>query len=87
VKTEFYVQFQRKGNALVATALTQGRPKVVRRGTGSVMVRFAVEIPGWVFDPLDLVATYQVPAEHTEPLIRLDSLGPDPEKIDVAAES
>ena len=46
------------------------------RGSGAISVKFVADIPLWVFDPLDLVADTVVPADYTEPVIRLEAVGP-----------
>lgn len=74
-KATFYVQFRRVGGSIVATKMTQTRSKTPR-GSGAISVKFVAEIPTWVFDPLDLVADTVIPAENTEPVIRLSSVGP-----------
>ena len=80
LRGEFFVQFKRQGNSIVAQKLTQGRSRTPR-GQGAVSIRLRIEVPSWVFDPLDLVADTIVPAENTEPIIRLSSVGPDPEAV------
>lgn len=75
LKGDFYVQFRRVGNVVVPQKLTQTRSKTPR-GSGAVSIRLRIEVPSWVFDPLDLVADTIVPAENTEPVIRLSSVGP-----------
>lgn len=74
-KVAFYVQFRRLGSGITATKMTQTRSKTPR-GSGAISVKFVAEIPTWVFDPLDLVADTVIPAENTEPVIRLSSIGP-----------
>lgn len=74
-KAVFYVQFRRVGGSIVASKLTQTRSKTPR-GSGAISVKFIAEFPTWVFDPLDLVADTVIPAENTEPIIRLSSVGP-----------
>jgi hypothetical protein len=64
---------------VVAQKLTQGRSRTPR-GQGAVQIRLRIEVPSWVFDPLDLVADTIVPAENTEPVIRLSSVGPTVEE-------
>lgn len=75
LKGTFYVQFKRQGSGIVAQKLTQSKSRTPR-GSGAISVRLQIEIPSWVFDPLDLVAQTIVPAQNTEPVIRLSSVGP-----------
>ncbi len=82
----FHVQFRRSGNGLVAQKLTQSRSRVPR-GSGAISVQFRVTLPGWVFDPLDLVAEAIVPAEHAVPVIRLESVGPVFDASDTSEEA
>lgn len=75
-KVTFFVQFaRRRGGPIEATKVTKSR-SAVPRGSAAISVKFVAEIPDWVFDPLDLVAETVVPADSTEPLIRLEAVGP-----------
>lgn len=74
-KVAFYIQFRRVRGSIEATKMTKSMSRTPR-GSGAVSVKFIADIPSWVFDPLDLVAEAVVPAEHAEPVIRLDSVGP-----------
>jgi hypothetical protein len=75
-KVKFFVQFERKYGTVSATKLTQARG-ATPRGSGAIRVAFVADVPDWLFDPLDLIAKpVDVPADHAEPIIRLESVGP-----------
>lgn len=74
-KVTFFVQFRRRYGTIEAEKITKTR-SVTPRGSGAISVKFVADIPAWVFDPLDLVAETVVPADATEPIIRLEAVGP-----------